>query len=229
MQTLDNSKPGFIAHIAPRTVVLKILMAGSYATPIRIIHPIDVDLITWSFFGFSERQISDPSCLLVLSCQEERTFFSIPSIVVRTHICDQHIVLSSTPIHLSHAEMSCIAKAIVSSLKPEILTNFDALIPILSADLDAILQDCATGDFTVRISDRTDIWVVNGLDFVPDCVIVRLLNGYACSSIESVRFHAARRATITLTTSVPMSDQSVSRVILSGNGRYVAARVIGAM
>ena len=138
-----------------------------------------------------------------------------------------NLTLKSTP--LSRSETSAVAKAVVSALGPESLAHFDALIPVLGAGLDTILADGTASDLSVTRGDSADIWLARKLNFVPDCLIVRSLTGYTCSSILSVRFHTPYKAVMTLTTSGPPDLQSVNGAILSGHGQYAAARIIGAM
>lgn len=74
-----------------------------------------------------------------------------------------------------------------------------------------------------------DTWLADKIDFVPNSMIVRSPAGYAHSPLTAVRFRAAHRASVALTTEIPLDTQRADGAILSGNGRYVAARVIGAM
>ncbi|KQS79838.1 hypothetical protein ASG32_24580 [Methylobacterium sp. Leaf361] len=60
-------------------------------------------------------------------------------------------------------------------------------------------------------------------------MIVRSPAGYACSSLSAVRFQASRQAAVALTTAITLNAHCADGAILSGNGRYVAARVIEAM
>lgn len=220
---------GSIAHVDQRIAVLRISMNGSGAIPLKIMEPEAVDLVAWSFVGFSERKIMDPSCILVLGCRDSGAFDNLSSVSVCTHVGDRCVTLTSGPTPLSRDEASVVAETVTSSLDPNWLEHFSALIPLLSAGLDTILTDSMSSALSIRRSESADAWLINGIDFIPNCVIVRSMAGYTCSSITSIRFDAHKRAAITLTASLPLDTQSINGAILSGQGRYAVARVAGAM
>lgn len=229
MQVQDISISGAIVYIDRRTAVLKIPMRGSCAVPLGVLSPTSVDLIAWSFSGFTGQRVQDPSCFLVLACEEESTFSSLSSVTIRTHFGDRRVAMTSTTTPMSDEETSTVAKALVSALTPGNLAHFGPLIPFLRAGLDAILAEDEAGNPDVRCGDTAETWLAHKIDFVPDCMIVRSSTGYACSPLTAVRFHAARRGAVSLTTGIPLNTQRADGAILSGNGRYVAARVIGAL
>lgn len=229
MQVPDISTSGSIVYIDRQTAVLKIPMNGSCAVPLRILDPTPVDLVAWSFSGFTGQRVRDPSCFLVLASQAESTFSTLSSIAIRTHFGDRRVAMTSTAAPLSGEETSIVAKALVSALTPGNLAHIGSLIPILGGGLDAIVAEAESGGVDVRRGDSADTWLADNIDFVPDCMIVRSPAGYACSPLTTVRFHASRRTAAALTTGVPLHAQRADGAILSGNGRYAAARVIGAM
>ncbi|MEE7448429.1 hypothetical protein MRF4_11680 [Methylobacterium radiotolerans] len=130
---------------------------------------------------------------------------------------------------LTSEETSILAKALVSALTPHNLAHFGTLIPILDEGLDAIFAEAEAGDLDLRRGDSADTWLANTINFVPDCMIVRSPGGYACSPLTAVRFPASHRAGVALTTDIPLNAERADGAILSGNGRYVAARVVGAL
>ncbi|XYD08915.1 hypothetical protein R1A27_28930 [Methylobacterium sp. NMS12] len=229
MQVPDISTSGSIVYIDRQTAVLKISMNGSCAVPLRILDPTPVDIVAWSFSGFTGQRVRDPSCFLVLASQDESTFATLSSVAIHTHFGDRRVLMTSAATPLSSEETSIVAKALVSALTPGILAHFGSLMPVLDAGLDAILAEAEASSLDVRRGASDEIWLVPKIDFVPDCMIVRSSTGYACSPLTAVRFHAARRGAMALTTGNPLNTERVDGAILSGNGRYVAARVIGAM
>jgi hypothetical protein len=229
MQVSDIPDSGSIIYIDYKTAILKIPMNGSCAVPLKILDPKSVDLIAWSFFGFRGQRVRDPSCFLVVACQDGTTFSTLSSVAVRTHFGDRRVAMASTATPMSREETYIVAKALVSSLNPGNLTYFDSLIPALNAGLDAILAEVEAADLEVRRGESVNTWLARKIDFVPDCIIMRSPAGYACSPLTGVRFHASRGAAVALTTGILLHAQRFDGAILSGNGRYVATRVIGAM
>ncbi|MGU3408418.1 hypothetical protein [Methylobacterium brachiatum] len=229
MQVLDISISGSIVYIGCRAAVLKIPMNGSCAVPLGVLDPKSIDIVAWSFFGFAGQRPWDPSCFLVLACRDDSTFINLSSVVLCTHFGNRRVALTSTATLFSGEETSIVAKALVSALTPGNLAHFNALIPILYAGLDAILAGAEEGDLNIGRGVLPKTWLAYEIDFVPDCIIVRSPAGYACSPLTAVRFHGPGRAAAELTTDIPLNMQCADGVILSGNGRYVAARVIGAM
>ncbi|MET3411173.1 hypothetical protein [Methylobacterium sp. 1030] len=218
-----------IICIAQQIALLKIPMNGSCAVPLGIVNPKNIDLIAWSFVGFSDQIVTDPSCFLVLGCQDEGALLDLSSMTLRTHIGNRRIALSSKSAPLSRADTLIIARAVVSTLGRGCLPHFGALIPLLRVGLDDILANGTASDLRVKRGDSVDTWLAHRVDFVPDCVIVRSPDGYAYSDITSVRLNDPHRAVMTLVADIPLNTQRADGAILSGNGRYVAARVIGAL
>jgi hypothetical protein len=229
MKELDIESFGTIVRIAQQIALLKIPMNGSCAVPLEIANPKNIDIMAWSFVGFSDQIMTDPSCFLVLGCQDEGAFLDLSSMTLRTHIGNRRIALTSKSTPLSRADTLIIARAVVSNLGQGFLPHFGALIPLLGVGLDDILAKGTASDLTVKRGDSVDTWLAHRVDFVPDCVIVRSPDGYAYSDITSVRFNDPHTAIMTLVAGMPLSAQRADGAILSGNGRYVAARVIGAM
>jgi len=229
MQVPDISSFGSVVHIDRGTAVLKIPMNGSYAVPLGVLDPASVDLVSWSFYGFAGQRVTDPSCFLVLACQDGGTFCTLSSVSVRTHFGDRCVALTSGMAPLSRAETSIVAKALVSALTPGNLAHLCTLLPILDVGLDAILAESDAAAPNIRRGDSTNTWLTHKIDFVPDCMIVRSSAGYACSPLTAVRFHASHPAAVAFTTGISLNTQRADGAILSGNGRYVAARVTGAM
>jgi hypothetical protein len=226
MRQLDAPSDGSVISISRQAAILKIPMNGSYAVPLKVLDPNHIDLITWCFAGFSGRKIVNPSCFLILGGRDEGALSDLSSISIRTHFGDRHSSLTSRLTPLSATESSLIANAFISSLGPMGHPYFNALVPILSAGLDAILANGAPSSLSITRSDSTGTWLADGIDFIPDYAIVRSKVGYACIPIISVRFQAPHRAVITLTADGLFDTQSVSRAILSGHGRYAATCVV---
>lgn len=229
MRVLDTSTSGSILYAGHQIAILSIPMNGSCAIPLKILGPKAVDLIAWSFVGFSSYKSVDQSCFLVLGCQDECNFSSISSVSVRTHVGDRSVILGSRSTPLSRAEASAIAKAVISALEPRNFEHFRALIPILKEGLDTIFNGGIASNLSIKHGDSDDIWRAQGINFVPDCMILRSTDSYECSLIASIRFFAFQRAEITLPISHLRNTHSVNGAILSGHGRYEALRVIGAM
>lgn len=229
MQASEILIPGSIIYIDHLIAVIKISMGGSCAIPLGVLKPKAINIIAWSFVGFSGQTVTDPSCVLILGCQDEGAFFDISSVSVCTHIGDRCVDLTSKSTPLTRDETSVVAKAVISALGPASLAYFDALIPILGVGLDTILADRAACDLSVTRDDAADVWIARNIDFVPDCMIVRSPAGFTWGPITSVRFHAPHRAVMTLTTGAPLNTPSVNGAILSGHGQYTAAHVIGAV
>ncbi|MGN8096553.1 hypothetical protein [Methylobacterium sp. 22177] len=229
MQVPDISIFGSIIHLDNQFAIVQIPMIGSCAVPLEIRYPKAVDLFAWSFTGFSGQKITDPGCILFLASQNTDGFSDLSSVSLRTHTGDRHVILNPIYAPVSYDKISIAAMAFVSALGSKSVPKFDALMPILKPGLDAILTKTESNDLDIRRGYSADTWLVNKIDFVPDCMILRSPAGYACSSLSAVRFQASRQAAVALTTAIPLNAHRADGAILSGNGRYAAARVIGAM
>lgn len=217
---------GSVISIGCQAAILEIPMNGSYAAPLEVLDPSHIDLIAWCFTGFSSQKIVDPNCFLILGSRDEGALSDLSSILFRTHFGDRHTILASRSTPLSAAECRSIAEALISSLRPIGHSYFNALAPILSAGLDEILVNSAPSSLNYMRSHATVTWLVDGIDFIPDYAIVRSNAGYACSPVTSIRFQAPHRAAITLTADSLFDTHSVSRAILSGQGRYATFCVV---
>ena len=226
MLSLDDPAHGSILNISRQAAILEISMNGSYAVPLEVLDPNHIDLIAWCFAGFSGRKIVDPSCFLILGARDEVALSNLSSILIRTHFGDRRTSLASRSTPLSAAESSLIANAFISSLWPLGHLYFNSLAPILSVGLDAISVNGAPSSLSITRGDATVTWLVDGIDFIPDCAIVRSKVGYACRPITSVMFQSPHRAAITLIADGLFDTHSFSRAILSGHGRYLATCVV---
>lgn len=226
MQDIRNTVSESLAYTNGKLVVVRMPMTGSYAIPLMVRHPKCAKLLAWSFLDFSGENSANPSCLLVIQLSSSASLDKKFSLTIGTNFADRHLYLGDRFDPLSQRETSILSRLLLETIDPGNANSLGPLLPALTPELDNICASEAICELTC-LNDASE-FVAAGLNFVPNCIVVRTSSGYVCAPLKAVRIHAGGRTALTPFSTLPIGECGVGGAILSGNRQFAVARIIEA-
>ncbi|TXN42526.1 hypothetical protein [Methylobacterium sp. WL7] len=223
----DKKDLASVVLVHGQVAVLRISMEASSAVPLEILSPSNIEILTWAITGFSGDRSACPCCLLVLRPLHSDFLGDFSSISVRTHIHDRTFRLHAEPALLTAGEILVLTRAVIAAIEPRNAGSLQLLLPVIAPALDAICLETDERQLT-RPDSRTGTVVASGLDFVPFSLIARAAAGYVCEFIQSAKVRTGPEVKIAMTLRAPVDVGGADTVLLVGNGRHAAARIIEA-
>lgn len=218
-----------LVHFKDGIAVLRIPMHGSCAIPLDVIKPKATDLLMWSFAGFAGQGLADPVSLVVLGCPSGIRLGGDADITIQTHTRELELKLAAQPVPLTPDEIGILAQAVIVSLTSTNAHRLAALFPLLADGLDACMAQ-ASGPALIQRGRDPGTVIASGLDFVPEALLLRTQDGYACAAVKSLRIRSGVQASLVLTFAssdafTGLGDAASECAILTGHGRHTTARV----
>ncbi|WP_147021456.1 hypothetical protein [Methylobacterium radiotolerans] len=196
-------------------------MMTSNAIPLAIYGQHTIDLITWFYLGFEDGSKTGPSCILILTSDTEVDRRVGSKLIFETHICNFEVLIEASRNVLTFDEGKAIATALITAASR---FNSDSLIPIfaeLTSSFDSIISDSALRVRSVIAGNQ--LTFLDWINFVPQCVVARTLNGYQCFAVKKITFEM-RKMISNAEIQLKMSDVMLHQgFIVVGGGTFIAA------
>ena len=209
-------------HVA----VLRVPMGSSQAIPVGISSPQAIELLTWCFYNFEPESLSGPYSLLVLGIESDGYLMEHSRLAVRTHFGERLVGIAGVNAPLSEKEITVLARAVLTAIDAKSALSLSMLFPVLASEFDVICATPICADLAQ--TSRADQIAVTGNDFIPELVIARLWSGYTYHRVKSLQIRSGLRVTSLMTLDPPLHLARLKGAILTGTGRHMVARFIGA-